>query len=190
MEKEKQKQIYTRIVKDNIEFAERMAWGMARRTPRHILYVDLRQAALIGLFEAAKSFSAASNPKVPFTAYAMIRVRGAMIDYMREFVSRRQQRADAVNEEYVDESMIDETQNVEREVFMGEVRKITSAVMMNMRIKHSVRDVDIFTSAVFHRIILKDIAKHYNVSESRVSQIVVRMKADFFAAMRCELGKN
>jgi RNA polymerase sigma factor for flagellar operon FliA len=66
-----------------LPMVRRIAMRMARRVPRHITVNDLIACGWVGLVEA---FSRAREdmPTEEFEAYASYRVRGAMLDYLRE----------------------------------------------------------------------------------------------------------
>jgi len=61
----------------------RIAMRLARRLPSHISVADLMSAGWVGLMEAC-SRSHANMPDEEFAAYASHRVRGAMLDYLRQ----------------------------------------------------------------------------------------------------------
>lgn len=52
------------------------------RLPQHVPFEDLVQAGVIGLIEAVRSYDA--SKEVPLQAYAKFRVRGAILDSLRE----------------------------------------------------------------------------------------------------------
>lgn len=65
-----------------LPIVRRTAMRFARRVPRHITVADLTGYAWIGLVEA---FARASDDmdEAEFEAYALYRIRGAMLDYLR-----------------------------------------------------------------------------------------------------------
>jgi RNA polymerase sigma factor for flagellar operon FliA len=70
------------LVESSLEFADKMVWSVMRRYSLRSDYFDeLRSAALYGLVEAAERY----DPKRggAFLAFAQLRVRGAIIDYIR-----------------------------------------------------------------------------------------------------------
>lgn len=79
-----------------------LAWKLARRARRHLggSFEDLRTFALTGLWEASKTYEPASG--VPFRAYAVPRIRGAILDEARRgfILSRRAKATGAVVVEY------------------------------------------------------------------------------------------
>ena len=66
-----------------LPMVRRIAMRLARRLPDHITVADLMSAGWVGLMEAC-SRSRADMPDEEFAAYASHRVRGAMLDYLRQ----------------------------------------------------------------------------------------------------------
>jgi RNA polymerase sigma factor for flagellar operon FliA len=52
------------------------------RLPQHVVFEDLVHAGVVGLIEAVGSFDASKS--VPFSAFAKFRIRGAILDSLRE----------------------------------------------------------------------------------------------------------
>jgi RNA polymerase sigma factor for flagellar operon FliA len=52
------------------------------RLPQHVVFEDLVHAGVIGLIEAVRSYDA--TKAVPFNAFAKFRIRGAILDSLRE----------------------------------------------------------------------------------------------------------
>jgi len=52
------------------------------RLPQHVVFEDLVHAGVVGLIEAVRSYDASKS--VPFSAFAKFRIRGAMLDSLRE----------------------------------------------------------------------------------------------------------
>ncbi|MGD0677183.1 MAG: FliA/WhiG family RNA polymerase sigma factor [Polyangiaceae bacterium] len=65
-----------------LPFVRRTAMRLARRVPSTITVSDLVGYGWIGLMEAFQR-SSPSMPEAEFEAYALYRVRGAMLDYLR-----------------------------------------------------------------------------------------------------------
>ncbi len=66
-----------------LPMVRRVAMRLVRRLPRHIAVDDLVGAGWVGLMEAC-SRSESSMPDEEFAAYASHRVKGAMLDYLRQ----------------------------------------------------------------------------------------------------------
>lgn len=79
----------THLFVSHVHIVERTAHRIYRRLPRHIQLEDLRAAGFEGLWKAIRSFSPEKG--VPFEAYATMRVRGHIIDELRntDELSRR-----------------------------------------------------------------------------------------------------
>jgi RNA polymerase sigma factor FliA len=70
------------LVMRHAELVKRIAYHLAGRLPASVEVADLIQAGMIGLLEAASNFSA--DRGASFETYAGIRIRGAMIDALRQ----------------------------------------------------------------------------------------------------------
>lgn len=91
------------LVERHAALVKRIAYHLAGRLPSSVEVDDLIQAGMIGLLEAASHFS--SDRGASFETYAGIRIRGAMIDALRQLdwaprsVHRKaRQAADAMRE--------------------------------------------------------------------------------------------
>lgn len=73
--------IHNLLVENNIKLADTIAGSMRRSLPRFITFAELKSAAYMGLVSAANKYeSTRSN----FETYASIKIRGAILDYLRE----------------------------------------------------------------------------------------------------------
>lgn len=70
------------LVLQHAELVKRIAYHLAGRLPATIEVDDLIQAGMIGLIEAAAHYSAERGAS--FETYAGIRIRGAMLDALRQ----------------------------------------------------------------------------------------------------------
>lgn len=70
------------LVESSLEFADKIVWGVMRKyNLRSEHFEDLKSAALFGLVEAAERYDPKRGGE--FQAFAQLRVRGAVIDYIR-----------------------------------------------------------------------------------------------------------
>lgn len=69
------------LVSAHAALVKRIAYHLASRLPPSVQIDDLVQAGMIGLLEAAKSYS--GDHGAAFETYAGIRIRGAMLDELR-----------------------------------------------------------------------------------------------------------
>lgn len=69
------------LIMTHYPMVRRVAYRMARRLPRHVDVEDLVNIGMIGLIDAVDRFQA--DRAASFTAYARIRVQGAIVDEMR-----------------------------------------------------------------------------------------------------------
>jgi RNA polymerase sigma factor for flagellar operon FliA len=70
-----------RLVSENMDLVKRLAWHFLGRIGRFAEIEDLMQAGYLGLVDAAKRYSVREG--VSFSAYAAIRVRGSIVDFLR-----------------------------------------------------------------------------------------------------------
>jgi RNA polymerase sigma factor for flagellar operon FliA len=70
-----------RLVLENLAVVERVVGRVASRLPASIDRDDLHSVGMLGLITAAERFD--QSRSVRFKTYAEVRVRGAMIDYLR-----------------------------------------------------------------------------------------------------------
>lgn len=69
------------LVATHTDLARKIAWHMHGRVGRRVEIDDLLQVAYMGLLDAARRYEV--QPGTPFAAYAGIRIRGALTDYLR-----------------------------------------------------------------------------------------------------------
>ncbi len=81
------------LIEEHFDLAVGMARRMARRLPTSVAREDLESAALLGLTEAAARYD--DSRQEPFMGFAIKRVRGAILDYLRrnDLLTRRGRRA-------------------------------------------------------------------------------------------------
>jgi len=70
------------LVRQHAPLVKRIACYLLRRLPREVEVEDLMQVGMISLLQAAKSHKSQNNSSLE--TYAGIRIRGAMLDYLRK----------------------------------------------------------------------------------------------------------
>lgn len=70
-----------RLVASHMNLVRKIAWHMHGRVGRMIEIDDLLQVGYIGLVDASQRY--VPKPGVNFAAYAKIRIRGSIVDYLR-----------------------------------------------------------------------------------------------------------
>ncbi len=70
------------LVVANLGLVKRVALHLKVRLPPFAEFDDLLQAGMIGLIEASRGYN--SERGTPFDAFARLRIKGAMIDYVRK----------------------------------------------------------------------------------------------------------
>jgi flagellar biosynthesis protein FlhG len=69
------------VVRDHTGLVQRIAYQIMHRLPRHVEVNDLIQVGMISLLEAARRY--APDKGASFETYVGIRIRGAILDYVR-----------------------------------------------------------------------------------------------------------
>jgi RNA polymerase sigma factor for flagellar operon FliA len=70
------------LVLDHCRLVKQIAQHLVRRMPSNVELDDLVQAGMVGLLEAAQRYT--SDAGASFATFARRRIRGAMLDYLRE----------------------------------------------------------------------------------------------------------
>lgn len=70
-----------RLVRAHLPLVHQAVASIATRVPRHVSRDDLVSAAMLALAQAARSYE--PDRGVPFDRYAMLRIRGALVDELR-----------------------------------------------------------------------------------------------------------
>ena len=70
-----------RLVRDHLPLVQYGVAEVQSRIPRHVSRDDLVSAAMLGLAQAARTYDASRG--IAFDRYAMIRIRGALLDELR-----------------------------------------------------------------------------------------------------------
>jgi RNA polymerase sigma factor FliA len=74
------------LVAAHLDLARRIAWHIHARVGRRVEIEDLLQIAFMGLMDAAQRYVA--QPGTPFAAYAGIRIRGTVMDHLRQMAGQ------------------------------------------------------------------------------------------------------
>jgi RNA polymerase sigma factor for flagellar operon FliA len=70
------------LINENLELVKRIAYYYRGRVGKIIEIEDLLQLGMVGLVEAAHNYSPQDD--VPFASYARLRIKGAIVDYLRK----------------------------------------------------------------------------------------------------------
>ncbi len=81
-EAQEEKHDRDQIVVNELPQVNYIARQISERLPQHVPFEDLVHAGVIGLIESARSYDASKG--VPFRSYAKFRIRGAILDSLRE----------------------------------------------------------------------------------------------------------
>lgn len=74
-----------RLLFDHLPLVQHVARQIYYRLPKHVVFEDLVQAGMLGLLDACMKYDC--NRNVQFGVYAKTRIRGSILDSLREFDS-------------------------------------------------------------------------------------------------------
>src|SRR5437868_14991268 len=69
------------LVREHLPLVHHAVASLSMRVPRSVSWDELCSAGMVGLVEAARSYDGSRG--VPFTAFATMRIRGALLDELR-----------------------------------------------------------------------------------------------------------
>src|SRR6056300_411484 len=72
----------TELIEENLDLVKKTAFYYRGRVGKIVEIDDLIQLGMVGLVEAAHNYSEQDN--IPFVAYARLRIKGAIVDYLRK----------------------------------------------------------------------------------------------------------
>jgi RNA polymerase sigma factor for flagellar operon FliA len=73
---------FERLVEEQLPQVRYIARRIHERLPQHVIFEDLVHAGVLGLLDAARKYDQSKN--VQFKSYAKFRIRGAILDSLRE----------------------------------------------------------------------------------------------------------
>lgn len=80
--KQRSEEEFQQIVMEQMPQVKYIARRIHEHLPKHVPFEDLLQAGIVGLIDALNKFDSEKNVK--FTSYAKFRIRGAILDSLRE----------------------------------------------------------------------------------------------------------
>lgn len=75
-----------KLIETHLDLARKIAWHIHVRVGRRVEIDDLLQVAYMGLMDAAQRYVAKAG--TPFSAYAGIRIRGTVMDHLRQLAGQ------------------------------------------------------------------------------------------------------
>lgn len=162
---------------DDLTLVRQIACSMARRLPPHLELAELIALGNLGLVEARSRYDAARG--VPFAAFAAPRIRGAILDSLRqEDLISRDERARVRRDENAVPSArkveLGDELALENEAEPADDQLARRRALRAMREavgKLTPREQDVIARHYFDEQPLKAIGEQLGVSESRVCQI-------------------
>ena len=102
------------LASDHVDLVKRIAYRLHSRLPDCVQMEDLIQAGMLGLLEARERFR--SDEGASFTTFAGIRIRGAMLDEIRQKIEDEIERLSR-------ELNVDLPQRIQEAVELGDLRE-------------------------------------------------------------------
>jgi RNA polymerase sigma factor for flagellar operon FliA len=167
---------------EHLEMVRRIAGALVRHLPSHIDKDELISLGYMGLVEAHKRWDRSRG--VPFGAFAAMRVRGAMLDYLRQLdpVSRDERARLRTSDEHASVTLVDfacaASQACDQDAVDEElVKREQRALLFCALGKLNERERLVVKRYFFEEQPLKKVGEELGVTESRVCQIVSQVTA-------------
>lgn len=157
-------------IREHWPLVRRLAALMVCRTPRSISFEELEAAGAVGLLEALRRYDPALGPS--WRAFASRRIRGAMLDWLREVDPLKRRRGRGGRRPFVRLEALGELadRRVELEAAHLEARETVEAVLRRL----PARDRRMLELRYVEERTLADIAAELGISESRACQLAGR----------------
>jgi len=150
------------LILDYMPLANKLAWEKKRELPPSVDIDELKSAAYMGLVKAANRFS--PKYQVAFPTYARFRIRGEILDYLRELRWDIRAKVQNVDQEVLEILYFDHKISHTGEFFQ-KVTKSLSAIGKKVLLMYYVQERS-----------LKEIGRVLGLSESRISQILTHSR--------------
>ncbi len=157
------------LIEQYIPLANKLARQKKKTLPHKITFEELQSAAYMGLVDAASRFDESKG--FSFSTFAYWRIIGEMQDYLRElgWGSNKGDLISSLDQETDEEILLKDTiqskTESNSEEFLEDITKDLPPIAK-----------EIFFHYYFENMSLKEIGKLYNVSESRISQLIGEFK--------------
>ena len=151
------------LIIDHLPLADKLAWCKKKKVPYHVDVDELKSAAYFGLVDAASRF----NPKYPsFSGYAAIRITGAIGDFLRElgWGSKCQYNVMLCGDDSPLESWVVSKSDDDLAIFKEIIKNLSESEQRVLFWYYG------------DNYYMREIGEMMGVSESRISQIILRCK--------------
>ena len=151
-----------KLVEKYIPLANKLAFNKKRTLPKFIDIEELRSAAYLGLTEAANRFDESRG--IAFSTFAYPRILGAIIDFVRQMGwGKRNDPKQVYGLDAIEEILSPLESNLEEmfEVIVYGVDKRTEEILRCYFVEENS---------------MKEVGKKFDISESRISQLITQCK--------------
>ncbi len=165
------------LIVEHMRLARRLAFRFGRTLPRFVDGDALESDAMLGLIQAARTFD--PNRGVAFTTYATVRIRGAMLDGLRQ---REHCRRSVMPPEFVSLSTPVGRDDDGRAMMLGDLlpapaqRSVGHALELRDEAEHVMRDWKPQLSRTLRDMHLRGLNQREVAGKHRVSQSCISLR--------------
>jgi RNA polymerase sigma factor (sigma-70 family) len=161
----------TKLVEQYIPLANKLAFQRKKSLPKCIDIEELKSAAYLGLTEAANRFKPELG--LSFTTFAYPRIRGAIIDYLRELGwDKRSNSIQVVSLDAPDDEGHSLADAVPAKAKKDEGKDVLDFI--SVRFGKQVETV--LRNYFIDEMSMKEVGQKFGVSEGRISQLIKQYK--------------
>lgn len=159
-----------KLVEKYMPMANKLACQKKRSLPSFIDVDELKSAAYMGLVEAASRF----NPElgIAFSTFAYPRISGAINDYLRELGwGKKSDPTASVSLDIPNEHGVTQADLIEARVDQGQEELFEA-----MTVSFDDQAKEVLRNYFIDECSMKEVGEKFNVSESRISQLIKQYK--------------
>jgi RNA polymerase sigma factor (sigma-70 family) len=161
----------TKLVEQYIPLANKLAFQRKRSLPRCISIEELKSAAYLGLTEAANRFDPSLG--LSFATFAYPRIRGAIIDYLRELGwDKRSNRFQVVSLD----APADDEGHSRADLLPAKRKDENKDVLEFISVRFGEQAEAVLRHYFIDDMSMKEVGQKFGVSEGRISQLIKQFK--------------
>jgi RNA polymerase sigma factor for flagellar operon FliA len=163
------------LIAEHTETVKKIAGMFKKRLPQHVGFNEIYQTGLIGLWKAAHDYDPTKGAS--FSTYAGIRIRGEIMDEIREYSDRTRRGIPKFERVEFDES---ECEDIDQSMTMGDPCEQLEKQQLERVIEQAIEKLtprEAETLSLYQSgSTLYEIGALFGVSESRACQLLTRAK--------------
>ncbi len=159
-----------KLVEKFMPMAEKLAYQKKRSLPSFIDVDELKSAAYMGLVDAASRFKPELG--IAFSTFAYPRISGAINDYLRELGwGKKSDPAASVSLDVPNDQGVSQVDLIEARADRGQ-EELFEAITVNFDDQAK----EVLRNYFIDECSMKEVGEKFNVSESRISQLIKQYK--------------